>query len=534
MSSLLANACVPATFGTPSVFGAQILGLETSLVTNYSASVAEILRFTQPAVELVDVTFCNITVKYTHPGQDDEIFVEAWLPVGNWNGRLQAVGGGGWAAGRFFMSYDAMKGAIGDGYATITTNAGLGDALDASPWALLSPGNVNMNNLHNLGSVSLNDEAIIGKSLIRSFYGKGPDYSYWNGCSQGGRQGVMLAQRYPTAYDGIAAGAPVLYWADVFASFQWPQQFMDGLGIYPHGCELDSITAAAIKACDGLDGAVDGVIASPDACLASFDPFSVVGKAANCSREGASAGTIRISAAAAAVVNATWRGMLTATGKQTWHGLNPGADLTGNSPASTGQEGLSLVSTNCTSGVCVGSPSTLSQQWLKLFVAKDPTFKLNFTHAEFDSLVHASKQQYTSVINTDDPDLSEFKAAGGKLITFHGLSDNVISPKGTIQYYSEVAALIPTIGDFYHHYQIPGLGHCFGGPGGAPTGLFAQLRAWVENGTAPGSSPFVLTGLDGKPQNRILCPYPREARYNMRCGETGAAKCWSCVGGGKS
>jgi hypothetical protein len=158
MALSLSTACTPATFGLPVVFGAKILSMEANLVTNYTTFVPDAYRFTQPSVAVQDANFCNVTVSYTHPGQGDKIFVEAWLPVDNWNGRFQAVGGGGWVAGRFAFSRASMAGAIADGYATITTDAGLGDATDAQPWALLSPGNVNLYNLQNLGSVSLNDE----------------------------------------------------------------------------------------------------------------------------------------------------------------------------------------------------------------------------------------------------------------------------------------------------------------------------------------------------------------------------------------
>lgn len=226
----------------------------------------------------------------------------------------------------------------------------------------------------------------------------------------------MLAQRYPTAYDGIAAGAPAIYWNELFASLQWPQQFMNMMGSYPHGCELDAISAAAFSACDGLDGVVDGVITDADACLANFDPFRLVGTGVNCSETDSQ---IQISAAAAAVCNATWRGVSTADGRQTWYGLSPGADLTGNK-AANGQPGL--VATNCSSGTCVGSPSILGSQWLQLFVAKDPDFSFgNLTHREFDRIVHASEQEFRSIINTDDPDLSAFRNAGGKMVSFHGL-----------------------------------------------------------------------------------------------------------------
>jgi hypothetical protein len=163
MSVSLLGACSPTTFTPPSVFGAEILSVEASLVTNYSATAPDLYRFTQPSTQLHNATFCNVTVSYTHPGQNDKVITEAWLPVDNWNGRFQAVGGGGWVAGRFFLSYSAMNGALADGYATITTDAGLGASLDAGPWALRSPGNVDLALLQNLASVSLNDEVCVAE-----------------------------------------------------------------------------------------------------------------------------------------------------------------------------------------------------------------------------------------------------------------------------------------------------------------------------------------------------------------------------------
>jgi len=158
MSELLAAACVPATFHNLSLFGAEVTSVSATLVTNYSASVLVTDRFTQPPVELQNATFCNITVSYTHPGQDDALVVESWLPAAGWNGRLQAVGGAGFVAGRSVPARSTMSGAIADGYATVTTDAGLGDAPDPTTWALLSPGNVNLYALQNLASVSLEDE----------------------------------------------------------------------------------------------------------------------------------------------------------------------------------------------------------------------------------------------------------------------------------------------------------------------------------------------------------------------------------------
>ncbi|GJC87405.1 putative feruloyl esterase ARB_07085 [Colletotrichum liriopes] len=509
-----ALACVPSTFGNVSLFGAEVLSLDTNLVTNHSSSVPSAVRFTQPSVEVRNASFCNVTVTYTHPGQGDTVIVEAWLPADEWNGRLQAVGGGGWVAGRSAPFYSAMSGVISDGYATITTDAGLGDAQDATPWALLSPGNVNLYGLQNLASVSLEDEAIIGKLLIKSYYGRGPDYSYWNGCSQGGRQGLMLAQRYPTAYDGIAAGAPGIYWTDFFPSMLWPQQFMNMLGEYPHACELQAITAAAVSACDGLDGVVDGIISVVDDCLASFDPFELVGQAINCSQAS------KVSSAAAAVINATWQGMRDSQGAQTWPGLNPGTDLT-----------VGVAITDCTTGACKGVPLAIASQWLSLFVARDANLDLSYlSHGEFDWLAHQGRQRYNSIIGTDDPDLSAFRNAGGKLVTFHGLIDELLPSKGTVKYHNRVSDLISDVPDFYRHFEVPGMGHCSGGLSGGPTGLFDQLRAWVENGTAPDQVPVTVTDPKGAMQSRILCPYPQKAILDQNCGVAAEARCWLCSG----
>ncbi|CAG9947270.1 unnamed protein product, partial [Clonostachys rosea f. rosea IK726] len=488
MALLSTEFCTPSAFN-PSLYGAQILSIQANLVTNYSASVPEAFRYTSPSVELKNATFCNITVTYTHPGQNDSIITEAWLPT-EWNERFMAVGGGGWVAGRFFLSYNAMNGAIADGYATITTDAGLGSADEPSPWALNSPGNVNLYNLQNLGSVSLNDEAMIGKSLIKSYYGKDAKFSYWAGCSQGGRQGLMLAQRYPDVYDGIVAGAPAIHWSKLVTSILWPHQVMNELGEFPYACELDAITAAAISACDDSDGITDGVISNVDACLKSFDASSLVGKPITCAQKNDT--QLLITEAAARVANATWHGHVTANDEHDYHGIMPGADLTGNSPRSYGQPGI--VTTACDESGCKSVPSYLATSWFSLFVAKNATFDLTrLTRKEFDLLAQTGFQEFASLIETSDPDLRRFRDAGGKMVTFHGLADNVIPPGGTRDYYEAVGMITPDVHDFYRLFEAPGLGHCFGGASGPPTTLFEQLRGWVENGTAPEKTPVKVS-----------------------------------------
>jgi len=231
----------------------------------------------------------------------------------------------------------------------------------------------------------------------------------------------MLAQRYPTAYDGIAAGAPALYLSLTGPLLYWPQQVMNNLGEYPYGCEIDAITAAAIDECDGLDGVVDGVVSDPDRCLTVFDPFAVVGReVVDCKQAGNR--TVKVSIAAATVVNASWHGIVTVEGRRVWHGYGPGVDLSSTGDGVTSLGGVAQ--TRCgEDGTCVGSPLGLTPPWFELFLAKgDPGFNLSeVTHKEFDELVHMGRQLYRSALDTDDPDLSAFRDAGGKMVTWHGL-----------------------------------------------------------------------------------------------------------------
>ncbi|KAI1469644.1 tannase and feruloyl esterase [Daldinia caldariorum] len=517
----LADGCVPSTF-SPVVFGAEILSVSVSLVTNYSLDIPDGLMLTAPSPKVRDAKFCNVTVTYTHPGYGDNINVETWLPIDNWNGRLQSLGGGGWVAGRFELSYLGVAGAMFTGYAASTTDAGLGYASDPDLWALTSPGNVNWYLLEDFTSRSLNDQAIIAKSLVESFYGRPPSYSYWNGCSQGGRQGLMLAQRYPNAYNGISAGAPGIYWTNTMLNSFWPEHVMRTMKEYPNGCELDAITAAAVSKCDGLDGVVDGIVQNVDECREHFNPFDLVDTTIDCGNT-----TAKITTAAAQVANATWTGITSSTGENLWPGLTISADLTCHLPRSAGQ--VCLATTDCTNGTCtVDHPTPFGWRWLSLFVAKDPNFNSsNITNDELVALLKASRSQYSS-IDTSDPDLSEFKKAGGKIVSYHGLADNIIPPKSTEKYYEAVSNTVENVEDFFRLFETPGLGHCFGGLG-QPDSLFGQLQAWVEEGIAPDSSPISFNNSNGETQHRIICPWPQKAQYNSSCGNSAKAECWSCV-----
>jgi hypothetical protein len=219
----LSALCTASTFtSSPQVLqvtpGVAVTNVTAELVTNYSAEAPWYYNWNLPDQTVSGATFCNVTVSYEHTGQGDgPITVRAYLPVATpaWNGRLMAVGGGGWFAGMFDGSFIQMIGALSAGYATVTTDAGLvteatattnvSDTADLGatllPWSLVSEGNVNMYALQNLGAVSLRDQGLLAKALIKAFYGgDGPKYSYFNGCSQGGRQ-VNILQFIIRRYD---------------------------------------------------------------------------------------------------------------------------------------------------------------------------------------------------------------------------------------------------------------------------------------------------------------------------------------------
>lgn len=345
--------CTSSAIPRPAVFGAEILDITAS--ANYSFM----------GIPGNDV--CAVTVVLTHPGTGDRVNNYILLPLTGWNGVFQGIGGGGYTAGS--LSSSANQTALG--YSTGTTDAGLpttpatATEVDASYWALLSPGNVNHQLLLNFAHRSYHDMNIIGKAISASFYDCPAKYSYWNGCSTGGRQGLIHAQYYPSDYDGILADAPAIQWTDFSMAQQWPYTVENIEGYAPPPCEFDAVVAAVIKACDGLDGLVDGLISAPALC--NFTAQSLVGKQYICDTDG-STGTF--SQKLATIVDKTWQGPRTPEGQWLWYGFTRGANFTGvasNLPNST-----------------VPQPFLISDSWVRGFVAKNLTFNTaNVSYAEF-------------------------------------------------------------------------------------------------------------------------------------------------------
>lgn len=494
VKSSLASRCSPAQIQKPHLAGASILDIQAQEAHNYSAvslgpGTNEGGRYT--------ISFCNVTVTHTHPGWNDRVHTQIWLPLEGWNGRFQALGGGGYSTG-FGSTY--LTYAVAQGFASASTDGGLKTGTGLSTvstdlsWALSSKGNVDWNLLDNYATKATNDMAVIGKEITKSFYEKTASYSYFSGCSGGGRQALMMAQKYPDVFDGILAVAPAINLQTFIPAGYWPSRVMHETEVFPRPCEVDAFTAAAVKACDRLDGVEDGIISSPDLCDVTAADF--VGKSYTCN------GTQHtFSASSAKVIQAAWSGSRAVSKQYGWHGVNKDAEL-----------GSYYVPTTCSANdTCNSTGSDLFGNWFKYLVAKDPAFVTNnMTEKQFFEGMHSSIVDYTSMVGNSDPNLSAFKGAGGKIITWHGLADDAIPPNGTVSYYERVLKGDPNAHEFHRFFEAPGVAHCYGGLGPVPNGAMSQLVEWVEKDHAPD----VLHATKGSNNTaRDLCPYPLRQKY---------------------
>ncbi|KAI1475100.1 tannase and feruloyl esterase [Daldinia eschscholtzii] len=502
--------CTPAHISYPDLPGVQFTSLSASLVSNLTIQVPESTYVNHGAIYAEDVSFCNLTTTYTHTGKSDTVTISVYLPE-KWNGRMQGVGGGGYSAGGVnIMLIDyGMLGAVAEGYSAVTTNAGHA-SLSPDDWILKSPGHVDLHLLEEFGSNSLNELSIIGKAITKSYYGKPPKYSYWNGCSQGGRQGFKIAEKYPTAFDGIVASAPAVDFAGLGVANHWPQVVMKALGQYPKNCEFVAITEAFIEYCDGNDGLLDGIVTDPDSC--DFDPYSLVNKSIDC--QDVDAGTVQISEAAVNVTIATWTGARKSDGSFLWWGIRKGGDLV-DKVISLGVN-TGLATTTCSgNGTCTGRTLDIVDAWIRLLIKKDATFDVTtVTIEDIQDLFQQSLDEYGPIFNVE-PNLDAFREAGGKIISYHGLADAILPPESSTNFYDNVAAHDKQIHDYYRLFEAPGLAHCWAGSGGYyPAGFFEALVSWVESGVAPDSVLAETSVENGPVRQSILCPYPQKAHYN--------------------
>ena len=496
-------------------------GLAAQLLTN--SDILSATSAVQPA-SAPNLSYClvNITVSDLAgpidgylPGQKQMIGIAIGLPLstadggsggvqGAWNGRIENLGGGGYQG-----LISPVTPATNAGYAGSNTDTGhKGNAALGGPlfgvigdgtWALNPNDTLNWGLINDFAFNGIHEQTIWTKKLVQMYYGEAPKYTYWNGCSTGGRQGHEQAQRYPDDYDGILAGAPAFNWDRFIPAEQWGEVVMNQeVGAPIVEAKLDAVSAAITAACDPLDGLSDGIIQDPRAC--TFDANTYV-----CGEPGAaSLGANCLTPQEAGALNKIWNGPpWLGPDQQLWFGLERGSFL------------------DFLDGAAA---FTVSTTHIAYWVFQNPAFDWHtLTETTFDTTFRDSELKFREVIGTDNPDLSTFKAHGGKMIMYHGLEDELIFPRGSYNYYNAVTKAQGSLAatqSFYRFFPYPGNGHCGQQPSfepGAPqinsSDLFNALVNWVEHGAAP-DSIVAYNGANDTGGSRPICKYPDTLVYN--------------------
>jgi feruloyl esterase len=436
--------------------------------------------------------FCRVAATL-RPSADSDIKIEVWLPLTNWNGKFQAVGNGGFAGS---IEYNFMAAALRSGYATSSTDGGhVGDSSDGS-FALGHPEKV-----VDLGYRAVHEMTVVAKALIAAFYGDGPKFSYWNGCSQGGRQGLREAQQYPNDYDGIIAGAAAANQPNHYSGSLWVASatLKDPVSFIPRE-KFPLINRAVLAACDARDGVADDVLEDPRRC--DFDP-----KTLSCTDASGESCLTPEQVNAVRQIYAPARNPR--TGEEIWPGLMRGSEL-GWAAQAGGP-----------------APIRLATDFFKYLVFDDPNW--DWRSFDFDRDVATATAKVGAIVTTMNPDLEAFRSRGGKLIMYHGWNDPLIAPENSVKYYTSVVDRFgrDRADQFIRLFMAPGVQHCRGGQGPDTFDSVAALDAWVERAVAP-NSLVASRVINGKvDRTRPLCSYPRVAVYKGS-GSTDNAANFEC------
>ncbi len=461
--------------------------------------------------------FCRVVVKAT-PSEDSDVAVEVWMPAGGWNGRFRGQGNGGFAGE---IDFHALGVAMSQGYATAGTNTGhSGSGTDAS-WALGHPEKVT-----DFGYRGIHAMTQAAKAAIRAFCGESPRHSYFGSCSNGGRQALMEAQRFPGDYDGILAGAPANAWTHLLTKALADAQAttLDPASYIPSG-KLPAIARAVNAACDAQDGLADGVVGDPSRCR--FDPATLLCK------DGDS--NACLTAPQATALAKLYAGPRDARGKEIFPGYLPGAE--------EGGDGWGLWITGPAPGKSLLFAFAIGYFANMVYEKAD----WDYRSASVEQALRAAEEKTAQKLDATDANLAPFAARGGKLVLYHGWNDPAISALNTVHYYDSVVAAQgrEQADAFVRLYLVPGMQHCGGGPGPSafgqfgpsqPGNVFATLEQWVERGKAP-SSIVTTRYFDDDPAKgvqatRPLCPYPQVAAYKGQ-GDPKAATSFACAAGGR-
>jgi len=428
--------------------------------------------------------FCRVAATLT-PTSDSEIKMEVWLPA-NWNGKFMMVGNGVWSGA---VSYSALAEPLSRGYAVASTDTGH-EGLRAT----FAFGH--REKLVDFAWRAVHETTVKGKALTAAYYGGGPKFSYWNGCSSGGKQGLKEVQMFPADYDGVIAGAPANDWMGLQV-----QSMAANLANRPKGrspilgpAQISLLHKAAVGQCDALDGVTDGEIADPRKC--GFKAASLVCK------PGQDAATC-LTAEQAAVADKLYAPVRNPqTGELIYPGMTPGSE----------EQWPVVIMSDWT----VGTDNFA-------LAHDDP----NWDPYSFDPVKDfAAAKAWDVGIAATNADISAFQARGGKLLQYHGWADGLIAPESSIDYHESVVAQqggLAQASDFHRLFMVPAMGHCGGAYG---IDWIGALERWVEQGQAPDQllgqrlPPMTFgpppPGPPASPPDRgvrPICAYPQVATY---------------------
>ena len=439
----------------------------------------------RPATPTLLPTHCRLAI-VMKPSNDSHIEAEVWLPA-EWNGKFQAVGNGGWAG---TITYPAMARALREGYATASTDTGHKGANSA--FAIGHP-----EKLIDFGYRAVHEMTVQSKAIINAFYKKPARLSYWNGCSTGGRQGLMAAQRYPADFDAILAGAP----ANNHTRMQVSRVAVaapavrDPAAIVPRE-KLAMVTRAVLDACDATDGIKDGFLNDPRACKFDIARLQCTGADADSC----------LTAPQVATMKGAYAPVKLSSGELVFPGKELGSETAW--------------------GMVGGTADALSVSGLQIAHGDAAWDAKSFDLAR-DLPITLKNVGYAT--NAIDPDLRAFKARGGKLLLYHGWNDGLISPGNTLDY---ADAVRKTMGngqdDWLRVFMLPGVGHCQGGAGPDQVNWMGALERWREGGKAPDQIQAAKVEGNRIEITRPLCPHPQIAKYSG-IGSTNDAQNFVCA-----
>ena len=441
-------------------------------------------------------TFCRVAATL-HPSSDSAVRIELWMPETNWSGRLEGTGNGGFAGN---LAYGALAAGVKQGNAVVNTDMGMATPPGQDATVFIN----RPERWKDWGYQSTHEMTVEAKRLVAAFYKRPATHNYFVGCSTGGQQAWMEAQRYPDDYDGIVGGAPANNRTGVHESILWnfvstertPEDHIPTAKVRP-------LANAVMNACDRLDGVADGIISDPPKC--SFDPVSLA-----CSGPDNDS---CLTPQQVATVRRLYAGPVNErTGQQIYPGMPKGSELGWNrlGPDSNGQPPFAPI-----------FAWVFGRDW-------------NWHSFDFDRSVSSVDQKLSTDLNATSLNLDAFRKRGGKLLIYHGWSDWLVVPDESIRYRNRVASHYSgqNLDDFYRLFMVPGMNHCGGGVGPDHFNALSAVVDWVEKGHSPDriiASQFPESGDSGPPlRTRPLCPYPQVAHYGGH-GSIDDAANFSCV-----